>query len=249
MSGHYVRGIMENRFSVKDFILFVLLALLIGAVVLAMMQYDRQWNDVKTIKAQLSDQSRDIRDLKDAVARGVNVIGTRPSTGTPTTSYASTNPADYDKNDPFARQKAAHAMPGYAEGDWCVDTAMGGIAKLTPFISTDRYAYRVHELVLETLLGLDPETLEWAPSLATSLPKIDDKVAAYQKFIDDEVAKGRKREEVLKDPKLPVPVTMTFTVRSDARFSDGYPVTADDFVWTFNWIMNEKVAAVRDRSL
>jgi len=44
-----------------------------------------------------------------------------------------------------------------------------------------------------------------------------------------------------------VPVTITFTLRDGIRFSDGKPVTPEDFVWTFTWTMDERVAAARDR--
>jgi peptide/nickel transport system substrate-binding protein len=240
---------MENRFGVKDFILFVLLALLIGVVVLAMLQYDRQWTDVQKIRDQLAEQGRDLRDLQRSIARGVT-FNSQGGAGTLATGsrIASTNPADYGKDDPFARIKAARANPTYAEGDWLVDVAMGQIAKLTPFIASDLYAMRVQDLVLETLLTRDPMTLDWQPLLASILPKIDDNVEAYNKYVDGQKKKGRKIEEIWKDPSLPIPVTMTFTLRSGPQFSDGKPITADDFVWTFNWIMNEKVAAVRDRS-
>jgi peptide/nickel transport system substrate-binding protein len=240
---------MENRFGVKDFVLLFLLIVLIGAVVLAMFQYDRQWADVQKIRDQLAEQGRDLRDLKRSVARGVTLGGgggAAVSTGT--RPISSTNPADYGKLDPFARVKAARANPTYAEGDWLVDVALGQIAKLTPFIASDLYAIRVQDLVLETLLARDPMTLDWQPLLATGLPTIDDNVDAYNKYVDRETKKGRKIEEIWKDANLPIPVTMTFTVRHGPQFSDGQPVTADDFVWTFNWIMNDKVAAVRDRS-
>jgi peptide/nickel transport system substrate-binding protein len=32
-------------------------------------------------------------------------------------------------------------------------------------------------------------------------------------------------------------------------FSDGHPFSADDVVFTFDWVMNPKVAAPRSRSL
>jgi peptide/nickel transport system substrate-binding protein len=242
---------MENRFGVKDFILFLLLTVLIGAVLLAMRQYDRQWSDIQAIRDRLDDQSRDLRDLQRTLARGVNVAGgagvstTGPDTSA--ASYPSTDPAFYGKDDPFARQKAARAMEGFAEGDWVVDTSMGQIAKLTPFVSTDLYAMRIQELVLETLAGRDVMTLEWGPGLASSW-KSEDNVAAYDKYVEEQTKKGRTPEEIKKDPNLPVPLTITFTLRDGARFSDGYPITPDDFVFTFNWIMNEAVAAPRDRS-
>jgi peptide/nickel transport system substrate-binding protein len=243
---------MENRFGVKDFILFALLVVLIGVVLLAMQQYDRQWAEVQKIKGRLDDQGQNLRAIQRALARGISVHS-GPTTGASASAsdygeqhYPSTNPAYYGKDDPFARQKAARANPDFAEGDWLVDTSEGGIAKLTPFISADLYADRIQSLIFDSLVGLDPMTLEWQPGLATSW-KIEDNVAAYEKFVAEQKTAGHSADEVAKDPKLPVPITMTYTVRHDARFSDGSPLTADDVVWTFNWIFNEKVAAPRDR--
>jgi peptide/nickel transport system substrate-binding protein len=245
---------MENRFGLKDFILFALLIILIGVVLLAMQQYDRQWAEVQKIKGRLDDQGQNLRDIQRALARGVAVRG-GPTTGTSATAtdlgsqqYPSTDPSYYGKDDPFARIKAARAMSGFAEGDWLVDTSMGGIAKLTPFISTDLYAYRVQSLVIEALINMDPQTLEYTPGLATTW-KIDDSSTEFQKFLDEQTRAGRKKEEILADPKAPTAVTLTMDLRTDARFADGVPVTPDDFVWTFNWIMNEKVAAPRDRGM
>ncbi len=238
---------MENRFTVKDFFLFLLLIVLIGVVAVAMLQFDRQWTDIRKVRDKLDEQGKDLRDLQRTLAR-VSIVGTGGGPATlPGTGIASTNPADYP-NDPFARTKAAQAMPGYAEGDWVVDTSMGGIAKLTPFIASDLYATRVQDYVLETLLSLDQQSLEFRPALATALPKVEDHVDAYEKFVAEQTKAGKKLEEIQKDPNLPIPVILTFTVRSDARFSDGQPLTPEDFVWTFKWIMNEKVAAPRERS-
>ena len=66
---------MENRFGVKDFILFLLLLVLIGVVLLAMQQFDRQWTDVRKISSRLDDQGQAIRDIQRALARGINVRG------------------------------------------------------------------------------------------------------------------------------------------------------------------------------
>jgi peptide/nickel transport system substrate-binding protein len=38
-------------------------------------------------------------------------------------------------------------------------------------------------------------------------------------------------------------------IRDNARFSDGQPVTADDVLWTFEWMRNPQVQAERSRSV
>ena len=55
---------MDSRFGIKDFFLFLLLVALIVIVVLAMVQYDRQWDKIQTIENKLNDQSRDLRAIQ-----------------------------------------------------------------------------------------------------------------------------------------------------------------------------------------
>ena len=62
---------MENRFTVKDFLLFVLLIALIISVWLAMKQYDRQWEQLRAIRTQLDDQGKDILEVQRTLASGV----------------------------------------------------------------------------------------------------------------------------------------------------------------------------------
>src|SRR5688572_28390935 len=230
---------MENRFGVKDFFLFLVLAVLIGIVVLAMVQYDRQWADIRKIRERLDEQGRDLRDLQRSIARGVAVVGTGGPD--PSAGATSTNPADYPKDDPFARLKAARAMPGFAEGDWLVE-ATNEMAQITPLLSHDICATNLQELVVETLLQRDPQNLEWRPLLATGQPEVKNNIAAYDAYIAEQKKAGKTEEQIEKDPNLPVPVTMLFTVREGARFSDGQPVTPDDFVFTFKQIMDERIA-------
>lgn len=233
---------MESRFGVKDFILFLLLAVLIGIVVLAMVQYDRQWEAIRTIR-------QDLKEVQNTLARGVNVSGggMTMTGGSNSGLPASTNPADYPKDDPFARIRAAQAMPGYAPGDWIVEAVPGQLATITPLVSSDLYARWVHDLVLETLCTRDPVTLEFVPLLASKW-EVEDRVKEYDAYVAEQKKKGRTEAEAGKDPNCPVPVTITFTLREGTRFSDGHPITPDDFVWTFGWIMDERVAAARERS-
>lgn len=120
--------------------------------------------------------------------------------------------------DPFARIRAARAQTGYAEGDWLVDAFAGGVAKLTPLLSGDVYASIVQSNVVETLATRDPDTLEWVGLLARNWKISDDGL------------------------------TITFQLRDHVTFSDGQPLDADDVVFTFNLIMNEKIDAPRYRA-
>ena len=121
-------------------------------------------------------------------------------------------------NDPFVYLKQAQDQPDFAPGDWLVDNFEGKIGRLTPFVSTDLYSHIVESRVTECLGYLDPDTMEYRPMLASSWTPSDDGL------------------------------TYTFQLRKGVTFSDGQPLTADDVVWTFNWIENEAVQAPQERA-
>lgn len=120
--------------------------------------------------------------------------------------------------DAFARAKIAAKQPDYATGDWFVRAFGVSVKTITPFISQDAYASRVQEYVLETLLQRNPDTLEWQGLIAQSW-------------------------EVSEDGSV-----YRFKLRDDVFFSDGEPLTAEDVAFTFNFIMDDKIAAPRLRA-
>lgn len=230
---------MENRFSFKDLLVLTLLAVLIVSVWLAVKAWDRQWEQLQAIRARVDDQGRDLRDIQKALASGVAVAS--PSSGTSTT--APTTQAD----DPFARLRAARRMPGFATGGLLVDAFGNSVGKLTPLVSSDAYAAVVQDYVLESLASRDPATLEWVPWLSTGW-KIVDRVAEQDALIQKLKAAGKTDEEIAKDASVPPAIQIKFTMRPGVRFSDGTPLTADDVVFTYQWIMNPKINAPRERS-
>ncbi len=230
---------MDNRFGIKDFFLFLLVCVLIVIVLLAMKQYDRQWDELRSIRSRLEGQARDLRDIQDALARGV-VADNRNGGGGATTLPA-------DARDPFFRIRAAQLKPGYARGDWLVDLFPGQVAKLTPLLSGDAYASEVQDQVLESLATRDPDTLEWRPMLAEDW-QITDTSDERKAYIDQRIAAGKTTEEIAKDPAVPPAVKIRFKLRDNLRFSDGHPLTAQDVVFTYNLIMNPAIAAPRQKA-
>jgi peptide/nickel transport system substrate-binding protein len=118
----------------------------------------------------------------------------------------------------FDRIAAAAEMSDFSPGDWHVQAVGATIGKLTPLTSSDVYQSMVAGYVLESLATRDPATLEWKPVIARSWQISDDGL------------------------------TIHFQMRGDVRFSDGRPLTARDIVFSYEWIMNPKVAAPRDRA-
>jgi peptide/nickel transport system substrate-binding protein len=131
---------------------------------------------------------------------------------------ASSQSAVAEMGDPFKYVKEAEAQKDYATGDWFIDNLQSKVGVLTPLVSTDLYATIVQGRVLESLAYEDPNTLEYVPLLATS----------WQISPDG--------------------LTFTFQLRRGVVFSDGEPFTADDVIFTFDWIMNPAVQAPRDRA-
>lgn len=119
---------------------------------------------------------------------------------------------------PFSRIESAERMPGYSRGGWLIWALNGKLSKITPLLSEDLYAQIIQGEVLEGLGIRDPESLAWKPLLAKSWQISPD---------------GLK---------------ITFQLRDNLRFSDGQPLTADDVVFTFDFIQNPKINCPRDRA-
>ena len=197
---------MENRFGIKDFFLLLMVGVLIVVVLLAMKQYDRQYEVLRDIQKQSTNQTRELAALRRVIQSGGGFAGTNPTT-------RSAGGAD-----PFPHVRKAQQDPDYALGDWLVDNFQGQVRKLTPLLAGDQYQSVVEARVIEGLLYIDPHTLEFIPLLAESYHASEDGL------------------------------TITYKLRRGVTFSDGQPFTADDIVFTFEWMMNPAVAAPRQRS-
>jgi peptide/nickel transport system substrate-binding protein len=131
---------------------------------------------------------------------------------------ARSNPTQPAVASVFKRAYQATQLPDYAVGDWNVEAFANNIKTITPLISSDAYAANVQSYVLESLITRNPDTLEWEGLIAKSWQVSDDGLI------------------------------ISFQLRDDVSFSDGIPLTAEDVVFTFNFIMNETIQAPRDRA-
>ena len=146
---------MENRFGLKDLILYVLVVILIVMVWLSMVQRDRMWPRLQSLEDAVQNQTRDLAAIRRQLSEGITVGSQNPTTQ-----------ATKSTSDPFARVIAAQAMPGFARGDWLVDNFGTKVPKLTPIASQDVYGSIVQNRVQEQLAFRDPYTLEYVPLLA-----------------------------------------------------------------------------------
>ncbi|MEQ8858128.1 MAG: ABC transporter substrate-binding protein [Pseudomonadales bacterium] len=198
---------MGKRFSARDLLLILFLGAILVSVWLAMVQIDRQWVFIRETQQKLDGQTRDIAEIRRQLRDGVAVAG-----------RSAQDAAATDPGSGFYRAALAEARDDYARGDWLVNAFPSSPQRLTPTISTDTYASRVQEQVLDTLLTRDPESLEWLPLLAASWSVSEDGLS-YR-----------------------------FRIRPGARFSDGEPLTAADVAFTYRFIMDERIATPRFRA-
>lgn len=196
---------MQKRSGSANWVLYSLMTLVIILLILTMYQIDRQWAKLEQVQASMSEQARDIRHLRTAIASGaIRASGGDGAAGGVATA--------------FQRAYAMTQQEDYAQGDWSVNAFGTNIKTLTPLVSTDAYASDVQSYVQESLITRNPDTLEWAGLIARDWDISEDGL------------------------------TITFRLREDVRFSDGQALTAEDVVFTFNFIMNEAIQAPRDRA-
>jgi peptide/nickel transport system substrate-binding protein len=199
---------MQKRSSTTGWLLYLLVSLVIVLLVLTMYQIDRQWNKLSEVQSVMTEQAKDIRELRTALASG--------AAHQPTAAAA--NPTASGVAPAFQRAQAMTQQPDYAQGDWSVDAFGTNLKTITPLVSTDAYASDVQSYVLESLITRNPDTLEWQGLIAKS----------WQVSPDG--------------------LTITFQMRDNVTFSDGKPLTAEDVVFTFNFIMTEAIQAPRERA-
>lgn len=97
-------------------------------------------------------------------------------------------------------------------GDWVVIHGLSDPESLNPVTSNDASASEIDGYIYETLTTTDVITLETIPWIADSLPKISEDRLSYE-----------------------------FSIRKDARFSDGEPVTGEDFIFYLKTIKNPHI--------
>ena len=164
---------MQNQSTSRDWVLYSLISLLIILLILAMYQIDRQWLKLTEMETALSEQSKDMRQLRSAVSSGA------------ISSISTNNPSSKDVATAFKRAQAASLQANYAQGDWSVNALASNLKTITPLISTDADASEVQSYVLESLLTRNPDTLEWQGLIAKNWQVSDDGLILTYQLRDD----------------------------------------------------------------
>src|SRR5438093_6482914 len=121
----------------------------------------------------------------------------------------------WETNTHFALQGDPHALKGGVLRDHLEDYP--GTLRIFGPESNSQFNYGTTSMLYDSLLGVDPNTLEYIPALATHWQTSADKMI------------------------------FRFRINPNARFSDGMPVTADDVVATWNFIMDPPLQAPSER--
>jgi len=108
----------------------------------------------------------------------------------------------------------AQAADTPVTGDWLVSHILSDPESLNPLTSNDAGSARILGYIFETLLDHHPQTLALRPQLALARPQISDDKLTY-----------------------------TFTIRRDAHFQDGKPLTGRDVLFSLKAIKNPWVNA------
>jgi peptide/nickel transport system substrate-binding protein len=254
---------MENRFGLKDFVLIVLLLAVIGTVWLAMVQYDRQLVVMQRVEAQLVDLNR-------TLSRGAPMAGT--TQGVSNLDSPKGNPfahlLEAEKQPEFARGdwlvenfgvKYQRLTPLGTVADlytMYIDSRMfeqlgfrdAFTLKIVPLLATDwdikdnSAAWQAYVDQRKKASLTEAEVLREESIPGTD--KADDRAA----YVKKRLAEGRKDVDIGTEPECPPAIEIRLNLRRGVTFFDGSPFTADDVVFTFNWIMNKKVQAPRERS-
>ncbi|MGW9583423.1 ABC transporter substrate-binding protein [Streptomyces albidoflavus] len=92
------------------------------------------------------------------------------------------------------------------------------VDSLSPFLAQTLVSTSIHRLMYDFLTNYDAKDNSTVPAMATEWESSDSKL------------------------------TWTYTIRSDAKWSDGEKVTAEDAAWTFNTMMEDEAAATANGS-
>ena len=118
----------------------------------------------------------------------------------------------------FRRALVASEKQDYAQGDWKVASFASTVKTISPLVSSDAYASEVQANVLESLITRNPDTLGWEGLVAKDWQVSDDGL------------------------------TITFQLHTNVTFSDGKPLTSEDLVFSYAFMMNEAIKAPGERA-
>ncbi|MCC7191614.1 MAG: hypothetical protein IT444_02430 [Phycisphaeraceae bacterium] len=263
---------MENRFGFKDLIIAILLIAVLLSIWLAMKQYDRQYEVIQAVSNKLDAQTRDLEAMRRTLDRGIAV--TVPASAA---TQQTTDAADPFARIRTARKMPDFAEGGWyidafsgvakltplVSGDVYASVVQDSI--LETLLTRDPETLEYQGLIARSWEVIDnteafdayvkprlgqPLTVEEIvkePDCPAESKEADAR-AVRDAYIARRMKEGKKSENIANDPACPPAALIKFVIRDGVSFSDGHPLTADDVVFTFNFVMDERIAAPRQRA-
>ncbi len=245
---------MQNKFGFKDFLMLVLLLAVLVGIFVSMRQDDRRFEQMQevigsnkqqydtliqirdgyerfseeqteairtAVRAEVLRLSAQIDRLGEASGGAVEVAEATPTIDAEGRDTSWARPGvPVTWPEPYQFPDDPRDEPDFATGGEFVEFFEAQVPKITPYLYSDVYGRRIVDgRVCESLGRYDPVTLRPVGLLAE----------AWQY-----------------DPNG---MWLRAKIHDRARFSDGEPVTAEDFRWTFHEIVfNQQIEAARFRS-
>lgn len=263
---------MESKFTIKDLFIFVLLLAVLISTWLAMNQFDRQWDDVQKIRGGQEDLTRDVAELRRMIEQGVVVSQGNSEKPAPENdpfarARAAREADDFAMGDwlvdAFGSQ--INTLTPLVSSDAYASLVQGQVLESLGSLDEDTLEWRP---LLAQSWTVEDNSEAYEQWVAANSPKLREQIEAdpqsYQEIFDTlkeragenadedalrtEAIERTLEKRINESPDRPVPLIVTFTLRDGITFSDGVAITAEDVEFTFNMIMNPKVAAPRQRS-
>lgn len=258
---------MENRFGIKDLFLFLLVVLLIILIALAMKQYDRQYQDIRELRKQGQDQLNTLIAIQRDLERGITFGAATPGNES-SQEIAEAFPelsklraaGKYNEGDWLVENfesQVAKITP-LINTDIYSSIVQSRVLETLVYQDPDTLKYLP---LLATHWDIKDNTAAWQsyidkrkrvpitePEITSEsdCPPASD-AAARRRYVAMRMKQGRREDDIGNEPACPPASTIDFKLRQGVTFSDGSPFSADDVIFTFDWIKNPKVDAPRDR--
>lgn len=209
---------MNNRFGIKDLILIVLILVILMSLWISLWREDHRFKQTIAQSERLTSVERQLGRIQASLDDPNREVGTGPRQPGARDTSWARPGVEIAWQPDRAFDSDPMAHPDAEVGGTFTEALNAQTSTVVPLVYKDVYGAYVFQRVCEYLGDYDPRTLEPRGVLAE----------AWQYAPDG--------------------TWLRLRLRAKARFSDGTPVTADDVIWTFNWMRNPLVQAERPRS-
>lgn len=207
---------MNKTWRASDVLILVILAIMgvfVGLQMLEATRLHERMNDSVTISEELRSRQNDVAERLKAVENALTTLKTAPVVVTP--EAPSVTPPVGGVTPPPVPTETIDPAEATKRGDTMVIHCSARIRTLNPLTYKDANAGDVLDLLYDTMITRDLDTMQWKPRMAESWETSDDKL------------------------------TYIFTLREGLRWSDGQPITAEDVLFSYQTMMNPAVDAAR----